>query len=109
MRKYRLIALGVAVTLLAAACQSAPPPTAGAGLAQSDAADLQPLTAAPESAQEAAAQAPPTGAPEESEAQSPTVELTTPVEVRQGLAATDPATVDLASGSPTLVEFFAFW
>jgi hypothetical protein len=29
--------------------------------------------------------------------------------VRTELAATDPATVDLASGRPTLVEFFAFW
>jgi hypothetical protein len=29
--------------------------------------------------------------------------------IRTELAATDPATVDLASGKPTLVEFFAFW
>ncbi|UCF62089.1 MAG: hypothetical protein JSV37_05195 [Anaerolineaceae bacterium] len=28
---------------------------------------------------------------------------------RQGLEATDPSTVLLASGKPTLVEFFAFW
>jgi hypothetical protein len=28
---------------------------------------------------------------------------------RQGLEATDPSTVMLASGKPTLVEFFAFW
>ncbi len=55
MRKYRLIALRVAIALLAAVCQSAPPPTVGAGLAQSDAADLQP----------------PTGAPEKSEARPP--------------------------------------
>lgn len=32
-----------------------------------------------------------------------------PIQVRTGLAATDPSTVDLASGTPTLVEFFAFW
>ncbi len=106
MRKYRLIALGVAIALLAAACQSAAPPTVGSGLVQSDAADLQPPTTAPEPVQEATAQTPPTGAPEESEAQAPTSD---PIAVRQGLAATDPATVDLASGSPTFVEFFAFW
>jgi hypothetical protein len=28
---------------------------------------------------------------------------------RQGLEATDPSTVVLASGKPTFVEFFAFW
>ncbi len=28
---------------------------------------------------------------------------------RTGLAATDPISVNLASGKPTLVEFFAFW
>lgn len=31
------------------------------------------------------------------------------VPVKSDLEATDPATVDLASGSPLLVEFFAFW
>ena len=29
--------------------------------------------------------------------------------IRTELAATNPATVNLASGKPTLVEFFAFW
>ncbi|MGH2625724.1 MAG: hypothetical protein ACRDHY_03630 [Anaerolineales bacterium] len=29
--------------------------------------------------------------------------------VRPGMEATDPTTVVLASGDPTLVEFFAFW
>jgi len=28
---------------------------------------------------------------------------------RSGLQASDPTTVNLASGGPTLVEFFAFW
>jgi hypothetical protein len=32
-----------------------------------------------------------------------------PAQVRTALAATDPATVDLNSGTPKLVEFFAFW
>jgi hypothetical protein len=35
-------------------------------------------------------------------------DLPTPT-ARAGLQATDPTKVDLASGQPTLVEFFAFW
>jgi hypothetical protein len=31
------------------------------------------------------------------------------IEVRDELQATDPTTVALGNGSPTLVEFFAFW
>ena len=47
-------------------------------------------------------------------AQDP-VEMDAPVEgnpqpePRQGLEATDPASVVLASGQPQIVEFFAFW
>jgi len=51
----------------------------------------------------------PTAAP--TEASSPTQELpavVTPT-ARAGLEATDPTTVDLAAGTPTLLEFFAFW
>jgi hypothetical protein len=36
--------------------------------------------------------------------QAPTVQT-----IRQDQYATDPTTVDLASGRPTLVKFFAFW
>jgi len=36
-------------------------------------------------------------------------EAPTPRPVKTALEATDPATVVLASGRPTLVEFFAFW
>ncbi|OGO65561.1 MAG: hypothetical protein A2Z45_10390 [Chloroflexi bacterium RBG_19FT_COMBO_55_16] len=32
-----------------------------------------------------------------------------PPPVKEGLEASDPATVQLASGKPQLVEFFAFW
>jgi hypothetical protein len=32
-----------------------------------------------------------------------------PIQVRQELVATNPATVTLTNGSPTLVEFFAYW
>ena len=37
---------------------------------------------------------------------TPTV---SPRPVRTKLEATDPGTVSLANGTPTLVEFFAFW
>lgn len=42
------------------------------------------------------------------EPQAPPAPSATPT-VRPGLEATDPASVDLASGKPTLLEFFAFW
>jgi hypothetical protein len=37
------------------------------------------------------------------------VSIPTPVVVKSALEATNPATVQLASGEPQLVEFFAFW
>jgi hypothetical protein len=37
------------------------------------------------------------------------IEAPTAPPVREDQYATDPATVDLASGRPTLVKFFAFW
>ncbi len=81
--------------LLAAACQSAPQTTVQ-------------VPAPAQSAAEA------TALPLESDAPAPTPapveqESAPPVEVREGLAATDPATANLANGTPTLVEFFAFW
>jgi len=98
MKKVQLIGIVGALTLLAAACQSAPQTTA------------QVLPPAPPASETSAL-------PVESDAPAPDSEQAAPVEqepappfeVRQGLAATDPATVNLASGTPTLVEFFAFW
>ncbi len=95
MKKVQLVGVAGALMLLSAACQSAPQPTA----------------APDQSAAEA------TALPLESEAPAPTSETVAPVEqepappveVREALAATDPATVNLANGTPTLVEFFAFW
>ena len=98
MRKYQPIVIMGAFTLFAAACQSAPP------------FDVQVVLPA-QPADEAAT------FPQESEAQAPASEPIAPVEqeqaapivVREGLAATNPANVNLANGTPTLVEFFAFW
>jgi hypothetical protein len=81
--------------LLSAACQSAPQPTAQVAAPAQSAAEATALSPEGDAA-------PPTVAPV---AQEPVP----PVEVRKALAATDPATVNLANGTPTLVEFFAFW
>ena len=84
--------------LLAAACQSAPQPTAQVAAPAQSAAEATALpieTAAP--------------APNSEPVATVEKEPAPPVAVREGLAATDPATVKLANGTPTLVEFFAFW
>jgi hypothetical protein len=59
----------------------------------------------------------PTKAPTWGPADAPRPEAAPPTEgpppptptTREGLQASDPGGVDLASGTPTLVEFFAFW
>ena len=102
MRKYQLIAILGALTLLASACQSAPPPSAV--IAPTD----QSPTEAPAFPQESEAQAP-TSEPIAPAEQEPAALVEAPVKVRGGLAATNPATVNLANGTPTFVEFFAFW
>jgi hypothetical protein len=51
---------------------------------------------------------PATGAPAEPSPATGGLPAATPT-ARPGLEASDPAIVTLAAGSPTLVEFFAFW
>lgn len=96
MRHFAAIALLAAAL---AACQASPadpsvvPPDQGTEApAEAPTAALAALTEEP-----AAPALPATEAP------------TAVPQVRQELAATDPGSVDLASGKPTLVEFFAFW
>jgi hypothetical protein len=47
-----------------------------------------------------------TAAPVETPVETPAAAMPT---ARAGLEATDPTSVNLASGKPALVEFFAFW
>ncbi len=99
MRKYQPIVIVGALALLAVACQSSEeqvvPPA-------------QPATEAATFPQESEAPAP-TSEPISPAEQVPAAPVEAPVKVREGLAATDPATVNLANGTPTFVEFFAFW
>ena len=112
MGNYRLIATGLAVGLLAAACQPDPRPDTQIIPAPTGALELEPPTEAPlattQSQPQVSASEPVVA--EEAQPQNPTSDPSAaPVEVRRELAATDPAAVDLANGTPSLVEFFAFW
>ena len=102
MKRIYLIALWVALMLAVSACASATPAPVQATPDQAVEQDQ------PEPTQ-AAEPEPVVEAPEATTVVEPTAEPAPPVEIRQELAATDPATVNLASGTPTFVEFFAFW
>ncbi len=85
----------IGLILVLTACSPgapAPPPTQAA---------QPPSAGSVPSAQEGAT---PGSAVNAAEPSAPTL-----VPVKTTLEATDPATVDLASGGPLLVEFFAFW
>ena len=88
---FLLVWTGLATVL--AACASSvhqqEAPTAASRAVASPAQPTRGATALPESAR-------PSDAP-------------TAQTIRQDQYATDPTTVDLASGRPTLVKFFAFW
>lgn len=103
MNLRKLLGLAALGWILLAACQAgqtgdvAEPaiPASGRPTAASD----ESLAQVAEPADQPVPQSPESAAPEPA----------APIEVRTGLAATDPNSVDLASGTPTLVEFFAFW
>jgi hypothetical protein len=87
------------LVLLEAACGPAATPTADSPL---PAEELRPTDAAPAE--------PTLPLPSASQTISPEAGPTETVFVGAGgQFATDPSTVDLASGRPTLVKFFAFW
>jgi len=108
LNRNTFLTLGLlAVFVLSACTPSAPasPPTPTIA--------AEPAAPAPESAPEAEA---PVVAPAP-EADAPVVEEEPPAEAPvivvtprgNDLEATDPSTVNLASGKPQLIEFFAFW
>lgn len=96
MKRYSVFAILVlAMGMLAACAGDSPVPDIGDHPATSTATP-EPAPAATEIMTD------------EGDLQSPPVPSATPT-LRPGLEATDPASVDLASGKPTLLEFFAFW
>ncbi len=88
-KHYRMFVGGLALLLLlvASACSGAAPVDTAA-----EPQDAPPVEDAPSSPDEAAQQ-----------------DESMPVKDLSKLVATDPATVNLASGEVQLVEFFAFW
>ncbi len=102
MRLKTLMLFLVPLTL-AAACGNQPGETPGATEAVVPIVPDEPTATSP-SVQELPAV--PETAPE---LPSPTPEVEEARPVRQDLAATDPESVQLGAGKPTLVEFFAFW
>lgn len=121
----RSLQITLILSFLATACDSSSPATEVS----------QPLTAIavpttrPEAAEVArptavspsdSGEAEPSVSPSQEDADSPTTEAPAeptaeildqpvPPPIKEGLVATEPQTVSLASGGPQLVEFFAFW
>ena len=96
LNRTTLLTLGLLAVLLLSACTpsaSAPPPTPTMMAAE-------PATAPVDEA--------PAAAPAENEAP---VEAPVAIATSRGaqLVATDPSSVNLTSGEPQLIEFFAFW
>jgi hypothetical protein len=111
-RQWRPALIAGAVVLLSAlaACAPAPEPAAPSPPASGgDATRASEEMDEPEPTATAARLEAPTLPPSPTSGEEPAGDpLPTPT-LRVGLQATDLSTVDLASGEPTLVEFFAFW
>lgn len=98
----RFLLLGLTAAVLGA-CAAPSATAAPAGVGESPAPALAATTdAAPVGDASDPTSASLEGTPASTEAPAPKP-------VRTELEATDPTTVSLASGRPTLVEFFAFW
>lgn len=97
-----LLTLGLLIVFVLSACT---PPTASAPPA--------PPTQTPESQSadlpKEATEIPAAVVPLETEAPAEEVVVVQPTSRGNELEATDPATVNLVSGQPQLIEFFAFW
>ncbi|NOY98662.1 MAG: hypothetical protein GXP40_05595 [Chloroflexi bacterium] len=108
LRRFTLLTLGLLAVIVISACApktsappASPPPAPTVELSDS----VQP---SPAPATEESAPAPGTESPD---AAGPTAESAPVVVTPRGnqLEATDPSMVNLASGRPQLIEFFAFW
>jgi len=100
MKKSSITALfGIGLVVLSACSGVTMPAQPDAGVLPATA------TIAPISDAGGAAPTPTAIVPDGMQQQAP---VATPT-ARPGLEATDPDSVDLASGKPTLLEFFAFW
>jgi len=91
--KGALFLVSTALAIGLAACSSAAPPA----------------TALPVPSVDSAAAVQPTSAEANPTLPGQPTDVPTAPPVRVDQYATDPTTVDLASGRPTLVKFFAFW
>ncbi len=121
MLKERLLLLAAALSLSLAACSGFAPSTEVAGRAADyaepavglpsptgiQAATVEGPTAATSAPEEVTA--PPTEAPAATDVQPSAEAEAQPPPVKTGFVPTDPQTVQLASGGPQLIEFFAFW
>ena len=99
MNRKTLLTLGLLAVFVLSACtptQSPAPPPEPTPTPEVESAEAQP-----------AAPAPPAAAVEE--APTEVVVEAQPTSRGSQLEATDPATVNIASGQPQLIEFFAFW
>jgi hypothetical protein len=94
-----LVALAASVLFGCSSGVASSPPTAQGELPPASTPTLLPEIAPTDVA--------PRASPSSAVATSPSAEPTPTV--RHGLHATDPGSVELASGRPQLVEFFAFW
>ena len=94
MKRAAVLAISILAMAMLAACTGD-----SLSVGVTDAGDQPFVSATPTSSPEAAPAA--TEVAAQGAQPSPTL--------RPGLEATDPASVNLASGRPTLVEFFAFW
>lgn len=108
MRIRRIFLLSIALILAAliAACTGAAPQGPGQPTATAVVQTGSPPTQQPQEGELPIS--PPDEGTTESAAVEPTEQVQKP-ELKTGLVATDPESVNLSSGKPTLVEFFAFW
>ena len=104
MTRKTFLTLGLLAVFVLSACTPTvlPPTPAPASGAEADAPPMDDTTPVQEEAPEAA----PAAATDEAPAEEP---MAAPTSRGTQLAATDPNTVNLASGEPQLIEFFAFW